>query len=506
MLEQTYDFIIVGSGLGGASAAYRLSASGFKVLVIERGPWPYRDKDDWNAEKILLRSRYYGKSPIGIQQYGSREYKPTFMNENVGGMSVFYGGAAFRLRERDFDRWPVSYEEFSSFYDQAEKLLGVHGKAGMDPCEPRRYEDYPYEPIEFNPPAQRIFQAAQSLGLRPFPIPLAINFRSENQKQCIQCHTCDGYPCQIEAKNDATRILAQAMTHKPAPVILTGLEAEYLKWAHDRVESVQLVDRKTGKRLQLKASAFIISGGSIGSPSILLRSHLDSQFPHAKWIGKGLMRHCNAIVSYVFPFKTNPQQIFHKQIAVSDFYEDFRESTGTSTGVIQDIYTPERRVVSAFAPRGLKWLAGALSEYIQSLLCVAEDEPQDQNRVYLSDQKDEFGLQLPRIHHEYSKADYQRRDYLIAQARKILKKAGGKISRLMKIDSFSHAVGTLRFGENEKKAVLDRNCRFFGLKNLYVVDGSFMPSSGGVNPSLTITANSLRVSQHLIDNRAEWSS
>lgn len=290
------------------------------------------------------------------------------------------------------------------------------------------------------------------------------------------------------------------MKHPVKPTVLTGFLVEKLNWTGSRVESAVLINRLTGERLLARARNFILSAGSLGSPPILLRSGLDEKFPHMRWAGKNLMRHANAIVSYVFPFKTNPQAVFHKQIAISYFYDDLRDKTGLATGVIQDIYTPERKVVSAFAPAGLKWIAGALSERIQSLLCVAEDEPQEVNRVELSTQRDRFGVLLPQIHHQYTAADIERRDYLIAKARLILKQAGGKISRLMKIDSFSHAVGTLKFGHSEKNSVLDSHCRFHGLENLYVADGSFMPSSGGVNPSLSITANSLRVADALLQS------
>lgn len=200
MFDQTYDTLILGSGLGGAAAAHRLSRAGLKVLVVEKGAWPHRDADDWNAEKILLQSRYFAEDKIGVRQYSAKEFKPTSFNENVGGMSVFYGGAAFRLREKDFQNWPVSYSQFSSYYDEAEQLLEVHGRMGEDPTEPSRAQDYPYPPIPLNPPAERIFQAAKSLGYKPFHIPMAINFKNSQRAQCIQCHSCDGYPCKIEAK------------------------------------------------------------------------------------------------------------------------------------------------------------------------------------------------------------------------------------------------------------------------------------------------------------------
>lgn len=501
--DENFDVVIVGSGLGGASAAYRLSSHGFKVAVLEKGAWPRRDDGDWRAENILLNSRYFGSDQVGVRQYEAKRDKLTSFNQNVGGMSVFYGGAAFRLREQDFDGWALSYSDFSPYYDEAESLLEVHGQMKEDPTEPPRQKDFPFAPIDFNPPAQRIYNAAQRLGLRPFHIPLAINFKNQARDNlCVQCQTCDGYPCKIEAKNDATTIFKKAMKNERPPKIFVGVTADRFVISKDRMESLEIIDSE-GSRFSIKAKAFILAAGALGSPLILLRTDLQN-FPQQNMIGRYLMRHCNAVVSYVFPFRTNARGDFHKQVAISHLYNDWRSKNNLATGIIQDIYTPEKSVVSAFAPRGFKFLAGTFSQYIQNLLCVAEDEPQFINRVELSDRVNSFGMRLPRIEHRYSEADLERLGYLIKHARQILKTAGGKIGKLMKIDSFSHAVGTLRMGQSEKDSVISADGQFHGLKNLFVADGSFMPSSGGVNPSLSITAFALRTADQMIKKQEEW--
>ncbi len=496
------DVIIVGSGFGGAVSAYVLSKAGLNVLLLERGDWPHRDADDWNSEKILIRSRYASETPLHIQQYGAASPKEVSNNEVVGGMSLFYGGASLRMREKDLSTWPVKYSEMEPYYLKAEKLMGIHGKANEDPYEPARSGEYPFPPIPLNEPAERIYKAAKSLGLNPFHLPMSLNHYGKEWPKCIQCHTCDGYPCKISAKGEATRFLKLADPNRLK--VLTNVLVSHFKENSGRIESVNFVDKKTGERQELKAKLFILSGGSIGSPAVLLRSQLSlDRFPHHRLTGRRLMRHCNGIMSLVFPFKTNPNQVFHKQLAITDFYENLRDELGTSVGTIQDIYTPERKVVSHFAPQGLKTVAGWFSEHIQSLLCVAEDDPQESNRVELSKTRDRFGIEETTIFHEYTESDYRRRDLLLDRAKKILRRAGGLIPRVMRIDSFSHAVGTLKFGDSDKDSVLDRDCRFFGMKNLFVLDGSFMPTSAGVNPSLTIIANSLRVAEK-IPSMTEW--
>ncbi len=195
------------------------------------------------------------------------------------------------------------------------------------------------------------------------------------------------------------------------------------------------------------------------------------------------MRHCNAIVGAVFPFRTNPENTFHKQICLLDFYEDMRGELGTATGVIQDIYMPAKEVVRHFTPFGFKLAASGLSNYIQNLLCVAEDEAQEANRVSLSEQVDHLGIPVSRVDHAYTQKDYLRRDHLIRRAKKVLRAAGGGLFKTYKIDTFSHAVGTLRFSADPKGGVLNAENRFHGVPNLYAIDGSFFRLRAGLIPA-----------------------
>lgn len=501
--NEHYDVVIAGSGLGAAALAHRLARDGVRILVIERGGWPHRDDEDWDPQSILIKGRYAQPDATSLRESESSPPAETFLSENVGGMSVFYGGATFRLREKDFARWPISYTDLAPFYDSAEALLEVHGRRGEDPFAPPMAKDYPYPAPPLSPPAERIFRAAKDLGFRPFPIPLAINFKNPASPLCIQCQTCDGFPCKRQAKNEATTILAKAQK-LGSVTIVTDTLVDRVHEEQGRVTKLDFVLKKDGTRHSVAAKLFVISAGSIGSAGILLRSGFQERFPHGRFIGKHLMRHANGIVSAIFPFRTNPNKEFHKQVAVSHFYEDFRERDGYATGLIQDIYTPHPKVMVHFGPRGLSWLGAAASPWIQNLLCVAEDEPQERNQVRLSGDLDSFGIRKIEIIHAYSEADQRRRNYLMEKAKRILNQAGGIECHRLMIETFSHALGTARSGQSDQTAVLNPHCQFYGIKNLYVVDGSFMPTSGGVNPSLTITANSLRVAEHLVREKNQW--
>jgi choline dehydrogenase-like flavoprotein len=495
MNSARYDAVVIGSGFGGSLAARALVQAGLKTVLLERGGWARRDDGDWDQREILLTQRYKSASPMLIKQYGSRDFAQVWPNEVVGGNSVFYGGASLRLRPGDFARWPWGYGDLAPYYAQVEQTLGVHGEAGADPHEPPDVGEYPHPAIELSEPARRVYEAGEALGLQPFKIPLAINFSDDARPRCLRCITCDGFPCKVEAKNDmAATVLAQAQ--QAGLEIVIGAVAKRLVERGGRVEGVEYVDVASREAFAVSADLVVLAAGALHSPALMLRSGFDHPL-----IGCFLMRHCNAVTSHVFPYRTNPQQVFHKQVCFADFYEDMRAELGTAVGVVQDIYTPAPPIIRHYAPRGLKTMAGLVVACMQNLLCIAEDDARLENRVTLAGELDAFGMELVQVEHAYSANDCRRRDYLLAKAGAVLRKAGGLLRYSHLVDSFSHALGTLRCAHTPEEGVLDADCRYWGAENLYVTDGSFMPSAGGVNPSLTIAANALRVAERILARR-----
>lgn len=499
--DEIQDVAIVGSGFGGAFVAHACSQRGLRTLLIERGPPPARDDDDWDAVKILVEGRYRGQAPALVDQYGAGP-REDYFDEVLGGMSILYGGAAIRLREQDFARWPVSYADMEPWYAEAERVLEVHGTAESDPTEPARSGPYPYTLPELTPPARRIFDAASRLGYRPFMLPMALHYEGgRGREKCQLCLTCDGFPCKIGAKNDAVTTALDKAPREHLQVV-TGVTAKRFvrDEATGRITSLECVDAATGELLTIRARTFVSACGTLQSPALLLRSGLD-RLDASGTLGRNLMRHCNAIVGCLFPFRINPGDRNHKQVGITHFYEAVRDRDGTSTGIIQDMCMPPAAAVRHLAPAGLGLAAAAFVKCIQSLICIAEDAPQADNRVTLDPERtDANGLPLLNVHHTYTQADLARRNLLVRHAKKVLHKAGGWFTVVRVIDSFSHAVGSVRFGSDPSQATLDPWCRTFGTPNLFVVDGSFFPTSGGVNPSLTIAAMALRVGNHIADS------
>lgn len=231
-MNEHFDVIIIGTGAGGGTLLHRLAASGKRILVLERGPFLPREKENWN----YFGSFKYYSSEVMFNKDGG-EIRPGF-SYHVGGNTKVYGAALFRLREKDFEKfqhhdgispeWPIKYRDWENYYAQAEELYQVHGQAGADPTEPWRAGDYPFPPISHEPRIAETFAALKQRGLKPYPAPMGVrlNESAPHLSACIRCDTCDGYPCLVGAKSDADvlcvrpALLRQSYNH----LISTGLQ------------------------------------------------------------------------------------------------------------------------------------------------------------------------------------------------------------------------------------------------------------------------------------------
>ena len=497
MLEEPYDAIVIGSGFGGAMAAHVLVEVGWSVLMLERGDWVERGANNWAADGVGPLTEHY-----------SAEFR-TF--HCIGGPSVFYGGVAFRFRPEDFEhtpeiagesgaRWPWNYRDLEPYYTEAEQLLGVAGAAGADPTEGERSRPYPQRPAPLAPISERIAHAARELGCTPFPLPLAINHtRQSGRRTCVACGTCDGFACAIEAKNDLATVVLRPLQQRGLDLRARAVATRIIA-ARGRVTDVEAVDRDTGLTTTYRARVVILAAGALATPHLLLASDLARLNPAGQYVGRYLMRHNNQIVFGIFPTPPNPGGGFHKQLAIHDYYfghPSVRSPAG-KLGGIQQLATPPVSLVRAQLPPLIRSVLAPWVNHLTGLLTIAEDQPRYENCVDLDTAtSDRFGLPRLRVTHGYSDRDLAAGHALTARARAILRRAGAWGFYHHRIGTFSHAVGTVRMGTDPNTSPLDGDCRFRGLDNLWVVDGSVMPTSAGVNPSLTIAAIALRAADRL---------
>jgi len=514
MKGKKYDAVIIGSGFGGTMTAKKLSDAGWKVAIIERGERVKRGPQNWADNGSIDLTPNYDKSlPYEVIKGGNKKQMGVYAA--VGGPSIFYGGVSFRFREEDFKpskeiigdsgaEWPIDYNDLSSYYDEAEQLLQISGEAGVDPTEPSRNQPFPQSAPPYAKVSHKVKSAAESLGLKPFRLPLAINYQStssESRNSCEFCTTCDTFACAISAKNDLDTMLLSKMT-KHSVDLYTGTIAYKIEVESGNVRKIKCVKKESGEELELHGRVCIVSAGALASPHLILNSGLDALNPAGHVIGRYLMRHVNAIVFGVFPGIADKEGRFHKELAILDYYFGHPniDFPGNKIGSLQQVPTPPSGLVENEAPKPLGKLAGKLVKLLTGLLAIAEDQPQFKNYIAIDESKfGAFNMATPIVSHEYTQRDMDALKILISEAKKIMKKAGAVFNYTHHIRTFSHSAGTIRMGVDSKTSPLDSNCNFRGVDNLYVVDACFMPTSAALNPSLTISANALRVGQHLID-------
>ncbi|MEO7521890.1 MAG: GMC family oxidoreductase [Gemmatimonas sp.] len=501
----SWDAIVVGSGFGGAMAAHGLVERGHRVLMIERGGWVARGPDNWGRRgAAYVTSHFSMEAPYKVDAGWWRSR--TGALHCVGGQSVFYGGASFRFRESDFEDnphivgnsgadWPFRYRDIEPAYSEAEELLGIAGETGVDPTEPYRSVPFPGELPPLAPPSRTIADAAMRLGLHPFQMPLAIAFgKREGRPTCMRCGTCDGYACAAEAKNDiATRMIPQLIA--AGMTLRTNAVVVNLVRSGSRITGVEYIDRVTGEKGMFEGRHVVVAAGSLATPHLLLASGLDKVSPASQAVGRYLIRHCNTMVFGLFGRALNAAHEFDKQVAIHDFYHGVTEA-GAPPGPLGSLQqlTPPLGLVRAHLPTIMHLPATVFLSRASGLLAMAEDQPQLENGVRINrGEIDRFGMPRLDIWHRYSERDRAATNVLVKRARAVMREAGAITTYVHPINTFSHALGTVRMGTDDRTSPLDGEGRFRGLDNLYVADGSALPRSAAVNPSLTIAANALRI-------------
>ena len=230
--------IIIGTGAGGGTLAHRLAPSGKKILLLERGGYLPRERENWDSNEVFVRERYvtterwYDKRGVAF-----RPHAQYF----VGGNTKVYGGVLFRLRERDFQEvkhyagvspgWPISYDELEPYYAQAERLYLVHAQGGEDPTEPRRSGPFPYPAVSHEPRIEQLHNDLVRAGLRPFHLPVGLDLDETHPEtgRCVRCDRFDGFPCPTDGKADAHVLCVRPALKNPNVTLLTHARVKRLE-------------------------------------------------------------------------------------------------------------------------------------------------------------------------------------------------------------------------------------------------------------------------------------
>ena len=433
----------------------------------------------------------------------------------MGGNTKAYGAVLFRLRDTDFGEvrhadgispaWPISYHDLEPYYADAERLYLVHGKAGEDHTEPSRSGEFPHPPVSHEPRIQQLSDDMARVGLHPFHLPIGIDLDESDPEgsRCIRCDRFDGFPCVLEGKADAhVCAVRPALAHDNVK-LLTHAKVERLETdGSGHTVTGVVVERDGGGRETYRGDLVVVSCGAVNSAALLLRSASDAHpngLANASGVvGRHYMCHLNSAVIAVS--KEPNDTVFEKTLGCNDYYygaDDF----DFPLGHIQMLAKSDRDILKGGAP---PFTPGFTLDYIAKhaidLWLTSEDLPLAENRVTLN--------RSGRIKLSYT--DSNREPH-----RRLLKKLSGLMGHLgchphllphsivrdkrIPIEGVAHQCGTVRFGEDPATSALNVDCRAHDLDNLYVVDTSFFPSAGAVNPALTAMANALRVGDHLIE-------
>jgi choline dehydrogenase-like flavoprotein len=507
MRTEHYDVIVIGSGAGGGTVAHALSATPARILVLERGDFVPQENENWSPEAVWKDLRY--RSTERWLNGDGREFLPD-THYSVGGNTKFWGSVLYRLRREDFDAvehadgvspaWPITYETLAPYYDRAERLYQVHGETGTDPTEPPR-GPFPYPPVEHAPRMAEIVEHLERQGLHPSPLPLGL------RDNCVHCPTCNSFPCKLHAKSDADVCCVREAVRRPTVTLWTNAFARRLQTdpAGRLVESVEV--ERNGETIRVGASIVVVSCGAVNSAALLLRSasatHPRGLANSSGLVGRRYMAHVATMLEGIDPRRINDTE-FQKTVAINDYYFK-RPDTPFPLGHIQS----QGRVAAIMAQQGgPPWLARIARRVPLSMferwvshgvdwLVMSEDLPHANNRVTLRDD---------RIRLQYRPSNLVAHRMLLKLTKRMLRPVGlvfpiPGIS--LGTSNTTHQCGTLCFGTDPRDSVLDPFCRAHEVRNLFVVDASFFPSSAAVNPGLTIVAQALRVADHIVATRLQ---
>jgi choline dehydrogenase-like flavoprotein len=408
--------------------------------------------------------------------------------------------------------WPISYEDLEHYYTEAERMYHVHGRRGVDPTEPPASAPYPHPPVSHEPRLQQLSDDFERMGLRPFHVPLGIMLDEQHRRTspCIRCATCDGHPCLVNAKSDAQVCAVDPALRYPNVTLLTGARVTRLETSPSgrAVTAVHVV--RDGEPEVYRGDLVVVACGAINSAALLLRSandkHPNGLANGSDVVGRHYMGHVNSVMMALS--KCPNPTVFQKTLAVNDFYLGDRDWS-FPMGHISFVGKLDAATLRAGAPAiAPGWTLDLMAKHSLDFWLTSEDLPDPNNRVTIDREGNVVLRYKPNNEEGHKRLTARLQDLMKRQSKcdihghechEGLFARSLYLGQRIPLAGVAHQNGTVRFGHDPKASALDVHCRAHEVDNLYVVDGSFFPSSAAVNPALTIMANALRVGDHLLE-------
>ena len=513
-VDKTWDVVIIGAGMGGAAAAYALTHQGQEVLLIEKGKEDIQNSCKENATKqfedpVVRIEQAQWPTKLQIALNGRTSLFWPSLGCGVGGSTLLYAATLGRLEPIDFKArvtpygekidWPIDYKDLEPYYLKVEELFSVCGT--VDPRD--SYSAYKLMP----PPTmsesdQQLYTSMQQANFNPYRIHAGVEYRND-------CEECAGYICRYACKHDARNSFIYPAKTTNNLTILSETEVVKLIAEKEKISAIEIKCQNETKFI--RAKYVILAAGSLFTPMLLQKStstHWPSGIGNNHGlVGRNLMFHATDYIA-VWP-KGNPSREGPlRSFSMRDFYEyegqrygEF-QTMGLTAGygnIMQFLKLKfDQSILRKFQfLKPLLAIPAKLASWIFNdatvFSAIVEDNPYPDNYV-------KYEAQAPsQITINYTiKPELETR---VKKFRKLVK-TSLKGYLLVAINdevtlNYGHPCGTCRSGNDPDTSVVDKNCKVHGVENLYITDGSFMPTSGGTNPSLTIAANALRVAEKI---------
>jgi choline dehydrogenase-like flavoprotein len=505
--HEEVDLVIVGAGAGGSVLAQRLARRGWKIVILEAGP--FWDPDaDWVSDEAGSHQLYWteprvigGSDPIELGKNNS--------GRGVGGSMVHYAGYAPRFHPSDFETrtrdgvgadWPITYADLKAHYAEVERELPVAGQDWPwgDP------HSYPHSPHPITGAAARIWQGARTLDIAMRVGPVAIvNGVFGNRPHCIYRGYClQG--CKVNAKGSPyVSHLPDALEHGVEVRAQSMAAAVEIDDASGRATGVRYITEGSDAHRVQRARAVAVCGYSIETPRLLLQStsrrHPRGLGNNADQVGRYIMVQGASQTAGRFPeevrmYKAPPPEVSSEQFYETDERRGFARGFSIQTVSPMPIGWAEHVLADGHWGRALReymrdynhWATvGVLNELL----------PHPENRITLAEERDRWGLPVARMDYSLSENDKRNMAYSTKVINDILNAAGAQDK--LTIQRYAHLVGGARMGLSPEESVVDADHKIWETPNVYICDGSVCPTQGSANPALTIMALASRLADRL---------